>query len=90
MRSVLLLLIRSYQWVLRPLLGPMGPTCRFYPSCSCYAHQAIQRYGAWRGVIKTLTRVSRCHPWNEGGYDPVEPETSDSRSQHSTAAPRLN
>ncbi len=68
MRNVFLLLIRGYQWVIRPLLRP---SCRFYPSCSCYAHQAIERYGAWRGLRMTISRLSRCHPWNEGGYDPV-------------------
>ena len=76
MRSLFLLLIRGYQWVLRPLMGTMGATCRFYPTCSCYAHEAIERYGAWRGSRMTLVRLSRCHPWNEGGFDPVDPADS--------------
>jgi putative membrane protein insertion efficiency factor len=75
MRSLLLLFIRGYQWILRPFLGP---NCRFYPSCSCYAHQAIERFGAWRGLGMTVTRLARCHPWNPGGYDPVEPPVIES------------
>jgi len=68
MRSVFLLLIRGYQYLLRPLIGP---SCRFYPSCSCYAHQAISRHGAWHGLKLAISRIARCHPWNDGGYDPV-------------------
>lgn len=72
MRQALMFVIRLYQWTLSPLLGPR---CRFYPSCSCYAHAAIERYGALRGGWFSLLRVLRCHPFNEGGYDPV-PESS--------------
>lgn len=68
MRSLLLLLIRGYQYGLRPL---MRPRCRFYPSCSCYAHEAIERFGALRGSLLTARRLLRCHPWHPGGYDPV-------------------
>lgn len=68
MRSLFLLLIRGYQWLLRPMLGP---NCRFYPSCSCYAHEAISRHGAWCGLRLAVARIGRCHPWNDGGYDPV-------------------
>jgi len=84
MRKFLLILIRGYQWVLRPL---MGSNCRFYPSCSCYAHEAILHHGAWRGLRMTILRLSRCHPWNDGGYDPVEPtRNSDAtRSSHVTS-----
>jgi uncharacterized protein len=63
--------IRVYQWTLSPLLGPR---CRFYPSCSCYAHGAIERHGAWRGGWLALKRVLRCHPFHAGGYDPVPDE----------------
>jgi hypothetical protein len=66
--KLFLWIIRGYQLLLSPLLGP---SCRFYPSCSCYAHTAIERYGAWRGSWLGLRRVLRCHPFNEGGYDPV-------------------
>jgi uncharacterized protein len=60
--------IRGYQLGLSPMLGPH---CRFYPSCSCYARTAIERYGIWRGSWLGLRRLLRCHPFNEGGYDPV-------------------
>ncbi|HEY0939015.1 MAG TPA: membrane protein insertion efficiency factor YidD [Steroidobacter sp.] len=63
--------IRAYRYLLSPMLGP---TCRFYPSCSCYAEQALQQHGALRGSYLTVRRLLRCHPWHEGGYDPV-PET---------------
>ncbi|HEY6124428.1 MAG TPA: membrane protein insertion efficiency factor YidD [Steroidobacteraceae bacterium] len=68
MRSVLKLLIRGYQLAISPLLGPR---CRFYPSCSHYAIEAIETHGATRGVWLTAKRISRCHPWHEGGFDPV-------------------
>lgn len=84
MRSLFLLLIRGYQWVLRPMLGP---SCRFYPSCSCYAHEAISRHGAWRGLRLTASRLARCHPWNDGGYDPVP---DDARTQPTDAMGRPN
>jgi putative membrane protein insertion efficiency factor len=68
MRSVLKYLIRGYQLAISPLLGPR---CRFYPSCSHYAIEAIETHGALRGVWLTAKRISRCHPWHEGGFDPV-------------------
>lgn len=64
----LLAMIRLYQATISPLLGP---TCRFYPSCSHYAYEAIQRYGILRGGWMTICRLARCHPFNPGGYDPV-------------------
>ena len=63
-----LLLIRAYQLVLSPILGP---ACRFSPSCSEYAYQAITRYGPVKGSVLTLKRLFRCHPFHPGGYDPV-------------------
>jgi putative membrane protein insertion efficiency factor len=68
MRSVLKLLIRGYQLAISPLLGPR---CRFYPSCSHYAIEAIETHGALRGTWLTCRRISRCHPFHEGGFDPV-------------------
>jgi uncharacterized protein len=68
MRFVLKVLIRGYQLVISPLIGPR---CRFYPSCSHYAIEAIETHGALRGVWLTIKRISRCHPWHEGGFDPV-------------------
>jgi putative membrane protein insertion efficiency factor len=61
-------LIRVYQYTLSPLLGP---SCRFYPSCSEYAHQAIRRHGPFRGMLLALKRILRCHPFHPGGVDPV-------------------
>lgn len=60
--------IRAYRYIISPMLGP---TCRFYPSCSCYAEEALQQHGAIRGSYLTVRRLMRCHPWHEGGYDPV-------------------
>ena len=68
MRYVLKYLIRGYQLAISPLLGPR---CRFYPSCSHYAIEAIETHGALRGVWLAIKRISRCHPWHEGGFDPV-------------------
>jgi putative membrane protein insertion efficiency factor len=68
MRSLLLLLVRAYQFTLRPLLGAH---CRFYPSCSDYASDAIARHGALRGLALATRRIARCHPYHPGGYDPV-------------------
>ncbi|HEX8805446.1 MAG TPA: membrane protein insertion efficiency factor YidD [Candidatus Aquilonibacter sp.] len=70
MRTPLLLLIRLYQLTLSKLLGPR---CRFYPSCSQYAAEAIQKHGAFRGTALAIARVLRCHPWHPGGVDPVPP-----------------
>jgi hypothetical protein len=68
MKHILLGLIRLYQLTLSRVLPP---TCRFYPSCSQYSHEAISRYGPWRGGWLAAKRVSRCHPFNPGGFDPV-------------------
>jgi putative membrane protein insertion efficiency factor len=68
MRAVLRALIRGYQVFVSPLLGPR---CRFFPSCSQYAIEAIDAHGAPRGVWLTLRRLGRCHPWHAGGFDPV-------------------
>jgi len=68
-KRLLLGLIRFYQRYLSPLKG--GPTCRFYPSCSQYAFEAVERYGVLRGGYLAIRRVLRCHPFHPGGYDPV-------------------
>ncbi|MDH5377025.1 MAG: membrane protein insertion efficiency factor YidD [Gammaproteobacteria bacterium] len=68
MRKVIGWLIRGYQLFLSPYLGN---NCRFYPSCSHYAHEAIQVHGLLRGGWMSFRRLSRCHPWHEGGLDPV-------------------
>lgn len=64
--------IHLYRWTLSPLAAALGAQCRYYPTCSEYALDALARYGAWRGSKMAVRRVLRCHPWHEGGYDPVE------------------
>ena len=67
-KTALLGSIRLYQMVLSPL---KGPTCRFIPTCSEYACEAIQHYGPFKGLWLGLWRILRCHPFHPGGYDPV-------------------
>lgn len=68
MASLLIFLIRCYQRMLSPFIGGQ---CRFYPTCSCYGVEALQKHGALRGSWLTVRRVTRCHPLNPGGIDPV-------------------
>ena len=68
MKTFFLLLIKGYQYLLSPLLGN---NCRFYPSCSDYSREAIERYGLVKGGYLSLLRIVKCHPYHEGGYDPV-------------------
>lgn len=68
MRAIARGLIRVYQWTVSPLLGPR---CRFWPTCSHYAYEAIGLHGFWRGSLLAGRRILRCHPWNPGGIDPV-------------------
>jgi putative membrane protein insertion efficiency factor len=68
MRRVLVLFVRGYQVAISPILPA---SCRYYPTCSAYAIEAIERYGAVRGVWMAARRIARCHPFRPGGYDPV-------------------
>jgi putative membrane protein insertion efficiency factor len=70
MKNLLVWLLRAYQLLLSPMLGQ---NCRFYPSCSNYAIEAVRTHGAARGGLLAVRRVCRCHPWNPGGVDPVPP-----------------
>ncbi len=67
-------LVRAYQLVLGPLVGG---ACRFHPTCSAYAIEALETHGGVRGTWLALRRVSRCHPLGSSGYDPVPPATAD-------------
>ena len=89
MRRVLIGIIRAYQLVLSPL---MGRQCRFEPTCSCYAIEAIKRHGSVRGGWMGVKRICRCHPFSPGGYDsvpeldtpdiPTPPKTESSSVKH--------
>lgn len=79
MKHVLLFLIKAYQLCLSPFFGTQ---CRFYPTCSAYAAEAIEIHGALRGTWLAIWRLLRCNPWHPGGFDPVPPkrfETPDER-----------
>jgi putative membrane protein insertion efficiency factor len=67
-RAYLLLLLRAYKAMLSPVLPK---ACRFVPTCSEYAMEAVDRYGAFRGGLRAMWRILRCHPFSPGGYDPV-------------------
>lgn len=68
MKTLVLALLHAYRLALSPFLGR---NCRFHPSCSAYAIEAVERHGALKGGWLGLRRILRCHPWNPGGYDPV-------------------
>ena len=68
MQLILITLIKLYRYLISPWLGQH---CRFEPSCSAYALTAMERYGAIKGTLLTIRRLSRCHPWHTGGFDPV-------------------
>ena len=70
MSRLLVLLIRGYGYLLSPFLGD---NCRYYPSCSSYAQEAIATHGVIKGGYLGLRRLGKCHPWHEGGIDPVPP-----------------
>jgi putative membrane protein insertion efficiency factor len=69
MKSVVIILIRAYQLVISPFLPPN--TCRFYPTCSQYAIDSVNKYGSLKGSWRALKRIGKCHPFHPGGYDPA-------------------
>lgn len=78
LRTILVLPIRFYRYVISPWLGP---NCRFQPTCSAYAIEAIERHGALRGLWLAMRRLARCHPFGGHGYDPV-PERGRTHTAH--------
>ncbi|MGY4676397.1 membrane protein insertion efficiency factor YidD [Pasteurella sp. P03HT] len=76
--KILIGLIRIYQLVISPLIGPR---CRFTPTCSCYGIEALKTHGAIKGSWLTLKRILKCHPLNEGGYDPVPPKINNKKEK---------
>lgn len=79
MRWLIIVVIRGYRYLISPFLGP---SCRFYPSCSDYAQTAIAQHGVLRGGALALRRIGRCHPWHPGGVDPVPPVKSARKTEH--------
>ncbi len=78
MKAIMLAAVRFYRNWISPVLPG---SCRFAPTCSGYAQQALERHGAWRGALLTIRRLLRCHPFHSGGYDPVpEKAVSEYRS----------
>jgi len=83
MNWVVLMLLRAYKWLISPLVGP---ACRYIPSCSEYAMEAVARYGVLKGGYKAAWRLARCHPFAAGGFDPVvSNQTSAVRGKESTS-----
>lgn len=78
MKTVLMALIQGYRWLISPLFPP---SCRFQPTCSRYAMEAIARFGPYRGSWLALRRILKCHPFHPGGYDPV-PSLAEHGSQN--------
>jgi putative membrane protein insertion efficiency factor len=68
MKIIVLTLLKFYRWAISPVVGPC---CRFEPSCSAYAEEAVHTHGAWRGLGLTAWRLLRCQPFSRGGLDPV-------------------
>ncbi|WP_299489739.1 membrane protein insertion efficiency factor YidD [Acaryochloris sp. IP29b_bin.137] len=85
MKTLLIGLIRGYRNIISPLFPP---SCRFQPTCSAYAMEAIATWGVVKGSWLALRRISRCHPFHPGGYDPVPEPEQNSLTQ--TACPRVN
>lgn len=78
MKSFLIGFVRLYQLLISPVLGS---NCRYHPSCSAYTIEAMEKHGAFNGIWMGIRRVLRCHPWHEGGFDPV-PDPKDKKHEH--------
>ena len=69
MKRIVLFFIRAYQKIISPIFPP---SCRFFPTCSEYSYQSIEKHGIIKGSIHSVIRISKCHPFHPGGYDPVK------------------
>jgi putative membrane protein insertion efficiency factor len=83
MKYVLIWLLKGYRFAISPLYGQV---CRYHPTCSAYALEAVQTHGAVRGTWLATRRVARCHPWAAGGLDPVPPAKNRTSSTRSATA----
>lgn len=72
MKKVFIFLLMSYQKFISPIFELIGINCKYYPSCSEYMKQAIEKHGTWKGIYLGIKRVLRCHPFAKGGYDPLD------------------
>lgn len=72
MRKIFIFLIKGYQKFISPALKQIGVRCKYYPSCSEYMKQAIEKYGCFKGIYLGIKRILRCHPFAKGGYDPLD------------------
>jgi len=79
MKRILISLIRGYAYLISPFLGN---NCRYMPSCSAYTEEAITRFGAGKGLWMGLKRIARCHPFHQGGYDPVPDGSNHKEHEH--------
>ena len=84
MKYVLIWLLKGYRFAISPLYGQV---CRYHPTCSAYALEAVQTHGALRGTWLSMRRVARCHPWAAGGLDPVPPAKNRRSSTVSMTTP---
>jgi putative membrane protein insertion efficiency factor len=82
-RTAFVLPIRLWRVAISPMFGPR---CKYYPSCSAYAEQAVMEYGILRGLVLAVWRLLRCNPWSHGGYDPVEQQRLFSPRTPATSA----
>lgn len=81
--SMMTRILQSFVRFYRKYISPLkGPTCRFYPTCSQYALDALEQHGAWKGTWLTLVRLSKCHPFHKGGIDYVPPNKKKQRHHH--------
>ncbi|NBT29264.1 MAG: membrane protein insertion efficiency factor YidD [Gammaproteobacteria bacterium] len=79
MRKLLIHLVRGYQYLISPFVGPV---CRFYPSCSAYAIEAIELHGVFKGLWLASRRLGRCHPWGKSGFDPVPLPSGEKQTKY--------